>query len=126
MRAVALDDEGLASVIVVPAVPGTKESRALYCWTPLMTGIGCLVADPAATLVQTADIVAGLALEALGGTPGGFDRRLYPDQAAFAAHVRALQEGGGFVQGSEGGTVQDAYPLRRVPQMQSSAWFCCA
>ena len=55
---------------VFPAVLGADESHALTNGTGLLTGADCLVADPAATLVQASDMVAGLTLEAFWGDTG--------------------------------------------------------
>jgi len=108
-----------------PVVLEAKEGVALTNGTSLMTAIGCLAADQARRLIQTADIAAALSLEALNGTPRAFDPRLHAvrphaGQTACAAHLRALLEGSEFVRGDQDENVQDAYTLRCIPQVHGA------
>lgn len=116
----ALQGSGLA-----PVVLEAKEGVALTNGTSLMTAIGCLAADQAWGLVQTADIAAALSLEALNGTQRAFDPRLHAvrphaGQITCAAHLRALLEGSEFVRGDQDKNVQDAYTLRCIPQVHGA------
>jgi len=116
----ALQTSGLA-----PVVLEAKEGVALTNGTSLMTAIGCLAADQAWGLVQTADIAAALSLEALNGTQRAFDPRLHAvrphaGQITCAAHLRALLEGSDFVRGDQDKNVQDAYTLRCIPQVHGA------
>ena len=93
-------DEALRQSGLAPIVLEAKESLALINGTSLMTAIGCLAADRAQRLVQTADVTAALSLEALHGTPRAFDARLHavrpPPRAGERAGVRRrLPRGGG-------------------------------
>lgn len=102
-----------------------KEGIALTNGTSLMTAIGCLTVQRAAMLLQTADIVAALSLEALCGTPRALDARLHAvrphaGQVACAAHLRALLEGSQFVRDDQDSNVQDAYTLRCIPQVHGA------
>jgi histidine ammonia-lyase len=90
-----------------------------------MTAIGCLAADRAQRLLQTANITAALSLEALQGTPRAFDPRLHAvrphrGQTTCAAHLRALLEGSEFVCSDDSTKVQDAYTLRCIPQVHGA------
>jgi len=116
----ALRQSGLAPVALEP-----KESLALINGTSLMTAIGCLAADRAQRLLQTANITAALSLEALQGTPRAFDPRLHAvrphrGQTACAAHLRALLQGSEFVRGDDSTKIQDAYTLRCIPQVHGA------
>jgi histidine ammonia-lyase len=102
-----------------------KEGVALLNGTSLMTAIGCLAADRAWQLLQTADVAAALSLEALNGTTRAFDARLHalrphPGQIACAAHLRALLNDSELVRGEGSTSVQDAYTLRCVPQVHGA------
>jgi histidine ammonia-lyase len=116
----ALQRSGLQPVALV-----AKESLALVNGTALMTAVGCLAVDRAATLLRTADTAAALSLEALNGSPRAFDERLHaarphPGQVACAAHLRALLEGSEFVRSGSDPNVQDAYTLRCIPQVHGA------
>jgi histidine ammonia-lyase len=102
-----------------------KEGIALTNGTSLMTGVGCLTVHQAAKLLQSADIVAALSLQALQGTLRAFDARLHAvrphaGQVACAAHLRALLESSQFVRGDLDPNVQDAYTLRCIPQVHGA------
>ena len=102
-----------------------KEGAALINGTSFMAAVGCLAADQARTLTQTADIVAALSLEALQGTPRAFDARLHAlrphaGQVACAAHLRALLEGSELVRCDQDKNLHDAYTLRCIPQVHGA------
>jgi histidine ammonia-lyase len=104
---------------------GAKEGVALTNGTSLMTAIGCLDVHRAWRLVETADLAAGLSLEALNGTPSAYDPRLHAvrphaGQMACAAHLRGLLEGSEFVRSHQDNNVHDAYTLRCVPQVHGA------
>jgi histidine ammonia-lyase len=84
-----------------------------------------LLAVRGALLLDTADAVAALSLEALRGAPEAFAERVHelrpvPGQARSAAVVRALVEGSERI-GAREKDVQDAYSLRCVPQVHGAA-----
>jgi len=117
--------EALRQSGLPPVVLEAKEGIALTNGTSLMTAIGCLATDRSGMVIQSADVVAALSLEALNGTPRAFDARLHAvrphaGQVACAAHMRALLQGSEFVRGDESSNVQDAYTLRCIPQVHGA------
>ncbi|MHB1260628.1 MAG: histidine ammonia-lyase [Thermoplasmatota archaeon] len=114
----ALKDAGLA-----PLVLEAKEGLALINGTQMMSAIGCLAVHDATGLLQDAQAVAGMSVEALMGSVAPFDARVHElrphkGQAAVAANLRALTAKSGIVHSHEGcDRVQDAYSLRCIPQV---------
>jgi histidine ammonia-lyase len=118
--AAALEQAGIQPLELAP-----KEALALINGTHFMTGIGALVALRVARLLDSADAIAALSLDASRGEPGAFERRVQelrpvPGQVRSAEIVRALTSGSERVGTREGG-VQDAYSLRCVPQVHGAA-----
>ena len=116
----ALAEAGLGALELAP-----KEALALVNGTHFMAGIGALLAVRVGRLLDTADAVAALSLEALRGEAQPFDARVHelrplPGQARSAAVVRALIAGSERV-GTRERDVQDAYSLRCVPQVHGAA-----
>jgi len=116
----ALHRSGLKAIVLE-----AKEGVALINGTSLMTAIGCLTINRAWRLIQTADVVAALSLEALKGTSCAFDSRLHAirphaGQVACATHMRSLLEGSEFVRDDQDRNVQDAYTLRCIPQVHGA------
>jgi len=91
-----------------------------------MAGIGALVTYDAEILVQTADVVGAMTLEALEGSAVPFDERLHrvrphPRQMDCAAFLRALLEGSELLSDPQRPSrVQDAYSLRCMPQVHGA------
>jgi histidine ammonia-lyase len=103
-----------------------KEGLALINGTAFMAGIGALVTYDAEILVQTADVVGAMTLEALEGSAVPFDERLHrvrphPRQMDCAAFLRALLEGSELLSDPQRPSrVQDAYSLRCMPQVHGA------
>lgn len=103
-----------------------KEGLALTNGTALISSFGALTVYKANLIAESADIIAALSIEALGGTPMAFDPRLHnarphPGQVASAARLRALLEGSRLVRGYDPLDIQDAYSLRCTPQVHGAA-----
>ena len=100
-----------------------KEGISLINGTQAMLAIGCLELEAAETLVESAEAVGAMTLDALRGTPRAFDRRIHdarphPGQRVSAARLIALLEGSEIRQSHIGcRRVQDAYSLRCIPQV---------
>ena len=100
-----------------------KEGISLINGTQAMLAIGCLELDAADTVVDTADVICAMTLDALRGTPRAFDPRInearpHPGQVETARRLRWLLDGSEIRQSHLGcGRVQDAYSLRCVPQV---------
>ncbi len=108
-----------------PVELGPKEALALINGTSVMAAVGALAVHEAETLLKVADVAGALSLEALRGTvdaldPRIHDLRLHPQQAACAAHLRALLAGSGWVRSQDPQRVQDAYSLRCMPQVHGA------
>jgi histidine ammonia-lyase len=121
--------EALAAAGVAPAVLAEKEGLALINGTDGMLGMLALAIHDLTMLLTTADIAAGMSVEALLGTDAVFAddlQRLRPHagQALAAANLRAVLAGSPMVashKGPEDGRVQDAYSLRCAPQVHGAA-----
>jgi histidine ammonia-lyase len=114
----ALERAGLEAITLHP-----KEGISLINGTQAMLAIGCLELEAAETLMESAEVVGAMTLDALRGTPRAFDPRIHdvrphPGQRASAARLRALLEGSEIRESHIGcQRVQDAYSLRCIPQV---------
>jgi histidine ammonia-lyase len=111
---------------ITPTDLAAKEGLALINGTSVMTAIGVETIYLAYLLAAAADIAGALTLEALQGTTDAFDERIHavrphPQQAACAAHLRALLAGSGLVRRFDPRRVQDAYSVRCMPQVHGAA-----
>ncbi|HEX6400560.1 MAG TPA: histidine ammonia-lyase [Actinomycetota bacterium] len=104
-----------------------KEGLALVNGTQGMLAIGGLAAERLANLVRTADVVAGMTIEAALGTDTPFDDRLqrlrpHPGQRASASNLRLLLHGSPILASHRDSEhlVQDAYSLRCAPQVHGA------
>jgi histidine ammonia-lyase len=118
--------EALARAGIAPIELHPKEGISLINGTQAMLAIGCLELEASQTLVETGDVVCGLTLDALRGTPRAFDQRIHaarphPGQSESAARLRRLLEGSEIRQSHIScRRVQDAYSLRCVPQVHGA------
>jgi histidine ammonia-lyase len=92
-----------------------------------MLAIGILALHRAKALARTADVAAGMSVEAALGTDRAFDERLqwlrpHPGQSAAAANLRRLLAGSEILQShrESGHLVQDAYSLRCAPPVHGA------
>jgi histidine ammonia-lyase len=114
----ALKRAGLDTIELHP-----KEGISLINGTQAMLAVGCLELEAAETLMESAEVVGAMTLDALRGTPRAFDARIHdsrphPGQRASAARLRALLEGSEIRESHIGcQRVQDAYSLRCIPQV---------
>jgi histidine ammonia-lyase len=103
-----------------------KEAVSLINGTQAMLGVGTLALLAAETLVDSADVIGGLACDALKGTDTAFDERIHKarphaGQIKTAANLRRMLEGSGIRESHrECGRVQDAYSLRCIPQVHGA------
>ena len=118
--------EALARAGIAPIELHPKEGISLINGTQAMLAIGCLELEASRTLAETGDVICGLTLDALRGTPRAFDERIHvarphPGQRESAAHLRRLLEGSEIRQSHIScRRVQDAYSLRCVPQVHGA------
>ena len=118
--------EALRSVALEAIQLESKEGISLVNGTQAMLGIGCLELVQAETLIETAEVVCALTLDALRGTPRAFERRLHmarphAGQLASAARLARLLDGSE-IRASHISCrrVQDAYSLRCAPQVHGA------
>jgi histidine ammonia-lyase len=110
-----------------PIVLQAKDGLALINGTQLMSGYGAFILEKAANALKTADILAGMSLEALQGSARPFDERIqrirpHPGQAEVAENVRRLLAASEIMESHRGcGKVQDPYCLRCVPQVHGAS-----
>ena len=118
--------EALRRAEIKPLTLEAKESISLINGTQAMLAIGTLAVLEAETLVDSADVIGGLTLDALKGTDVAFDERIHlarphPGQIATAANLRKMIEGSEIRQShADCGRVQDAYSLRCIPQVHGA------
>jgi histidine ammonia-lyase len=111
---------------IKPLVLEAKEAVSLINGTQAMLGIGTLALLAAEILVDSADVLGAMTLDALRGTDVAFDERIHrvrphAGQIASAANLRKMLEGSGIRESHrECGRVQDAYSLRCMPQVHGA------
>ena len=110
-----------------PVVFQAKEALALINGTQLIGSVGGLALARAGRLLEQADVVAAMSLEALMGTDSVFadavhQARPHPGQLEVAAHLRKLLAGSELIASHKHcGKVQDPYSLRCIPQVHGAA-----
>ncbi len=103
-----------------------KEGLSLLNGTQAMLACGTLSLLAAERMVEAAEVVGAMSLEALRGTPVAFDARLQEvrgqrGQAVSARRLRALIAGSAIRRSHRHcGRVQDAYSLRCMPQVHGA------
>jgi histidine ammonia-lyase len=116
----------LAAAGLEPLVLEPKEGLALINGTHFMAGLGALATVAAERLVDAADAIAALSIEALHGATPAFDADVHalrplPGQVRTAECLRAMLAGSRATRGPGDGPLQDAYSLRCVPQVHGAA-----
>lgn len=118
--------DALRSAQVAPLVLEAKESVSLINGTQAMLAVGSLALSAAQVLVDSADVVGALTLDALRGTDVAFDERIHKarphqGQLTTAANLRKLLEGSEIRRShADCNRVQDAYSLRCIPQVHGA------
>ena len=129
-----LDDKGiripsadaLRRAQIKPVVLEAKEAVSLINGTQGMLAVGVLALLATETLVDTADVIGALTLDALHGTDAAFDERIHrarphPGQLKTAANLRRMLEGSEIRESHRDcSRVQDAYSLRCMPQVHGA------
>jgi histidine ammonia-lyase len=118
--------EALRRAEIKPLTLEAKEAVSLINGTQAMLAVGTLALLAAEILVDSADIVGALTLDALRGTDVAFDDRIHrvrphPGQITTAANLRKLLEGSEIRKShADCNRVQDAYSLRCIPQVHGA------
>ncbi|MFB3915728.1 MAG: histidine ammonia-lyase [Terriglobales bacterium] len=119
--------EAMRRAGITPVVLEAKEAISLINGTQAMLAVGTLALLAAEVLVDTADVIGALSLDALRGTIVAFDERIHQvrphaGQLRSAQNLRRMLEGEDSIREShkECGRVQDAYSLRCIPQVHGA------
>ena len=118
--------EALRNAQIEPLVLEAKEAVSLINGTQAMLAVGTLGLLAAETLVDSADVIGALTLDALRGTDVAFDERIHharphAGQIKTADNLRRMLEGSQIRESHrECGRVQDAYSLRCIPQVHGA------
>lgn len=116
----------LAEIGLQPLVLGAKEGLSLVNGTACATGLSSVALSRAADLLQWADAIAALTLEAAGCQMEAFDEavlalRSSPGIATVGTALRARLHGSGLIAAAYGKRTQDALSLRAVPHAHGAA-----
>jgi histidine ammonia-lyase len=117
----------LAAAGLRPIALSAKEGLSLINGTEVMTGIAVLAQLRAERLLETADVIGALSLEAFLATDHVFDRRInalrpHRGQAFVADHLRALLADSQIMRSHRDcGRVQDPYSFRCIPVVHGAA-----
>ncbi len=119
--------EAMRQAQIKPLVLEAKEAVSLINGTQGMLGVGGLALLAGETLVDSADVIGALTLDALRGTDTAFDERIHrarphAGQIKTAENLRRLLEGSQIRESHRTGDerVQDAYSLRCMPQVHGA------
>ena len=115
----AMAEAGLKRIIL-----GAKEGLAVNNGATFSAAIAALAVLDAETLLDTAEAVLALSLEAVMGCSSAFDARIHQargqvGQLKVAERVRNLTQDSTLIDRT--GRIQDAYSLRCAPQVQGAA-----
>ncbi len=118
--------EALRAAGIKPLVLEAKEAVSLINGTQAMLAVGVLAQIAAELMVDSADVIGSLTLDALRGTDVAFDERIHqarphPGQLRTAANLRKLIQGSSIRESHRDcKRVQDAYSLRCMPQVHGA------
>jgi histidine ammonia-lyase len=118
--------EALRQAQITPLSLDAKEAVSLINGTQAMLAVGILSLHAAETLVDSADVIGSMTLDALRGTDVAFDERIHrvrphAGQLTSAANLRRMLEGSQIRESHRDcGRVQDAYSLRCIPQVHGA------
>lgn len=118
--------DALTEMGLEPLVLAAKEGLSLVNGTSCATGLSCMALARAAHLLNWADAIAALTLEAAGGQMDAFNEAvlaLRPSKgiAEVGASLRARLQGSGLMAAAHGKRTQDALSLRAVPHAHGAA-----
>ncbi len=118
--------EAMKKAQVTPLCLEAKEAISLINGTQAMLAVGTLALSAASILVDSADVIGALSLDALHGTDAAFDERIHkarphPGQVRTAENLRRMLQGSQIRESHRACTrVQDAYSLRCMPQVHGA------
>jgi histidine ammonia-lyase len=118
--------DALRRAEIKPLILEAKEAVSLINGTQGMLALGVLAVLAAEMMVDSADVISAMTLDALHGTDMAFDARIHQarphaGQITTAANLRKLLEGSELRESHRDcGRVQDAYSLRCIPQVHGA------
>src|SRR5204862_6898978 len=118
--------EAMKKAQITPLRLEAKEAISLINGTQAMLAVGTLAVSAALILVDSADVIGALSLDALHGTDAAFDERIHkarphPGQVRTAENLRRMLQGSQIRESHRACTrVQDAYSLRCMPQVHGA------
>jgi histidine ammonia-lyase len=118
--------KALKTAEIQPLTLEAKEAISLINGTQAMLAVGTLALIASQILVDSADVIGGMTLDALQGTIRAMDERIHrarphPGQLQSAINVRRMVEGSEInASHANCGRVQDAYSLRCIPQVHGA------
>ncbi len=119
--------EALKRAGIQPLALEAKEAISLINGTQAMVAVGALALLAAEVMVESADVIGSLSLDAQRGTDVAFDQRIHaarphPGQLQTAANLRLMLEGSAIRESHRENCarVQDAYSLRCMPQVHGA------
>lgn len=103
-----------------------KEGLAIVSGATSVTAISAIAEYDLRNAAETADVVAAISFEVLGGQLRAFDERVmrakpHKQMEQTANHMKRLLRGSEIILDKEGKTVQDALSLRCIPQIHGAA-----
>src|SRR6185312_14150912 len=118
--------EALKRAAIKPLMLEAKEAISLINGTQAMLAVGTLTLQAAEIMIDSADVIAALSLDALRGTDVAMDERIHKarphlGQMRSAQNIRKMLEGSEIRESHrQCGRVQDAYSLRCIPQVHGA------
>jgi histidine ammonia-lyase len=118
--------QAMGAAQIKPVIAEAKEAVSLINGTQAMLAVGVLALLASEMLVDSADVIGALTLDALRGTDAAFDERIHkvrphPGQLKTAENLRKLLEGSQIRESHRDcQRVQDAYSLRCIPQVHGA------
>lgn len=123
---IAAGAEALAAAGLTPLELEAKEGLSLVNGIPCATGLASLALTRTERVLDWADAIAALTIEALMGNPAAFDPvalslRASPSLQTVGAALRDRLVGSGIIAAGAGRKTQDALSLRAVPHVHGAA-----
>ncbi|MGL4607268.1 MAG: HAL/PAL/TAL family ammonia-lyase [Eubacteriaceae bacterium] len=118
--------EALKRAGLAPIELSSKEGLALVSGTTSVTGLAAIGIYDLLKASKTADVIAGLTLEASKGVMRAFDERVmgvrpHEDQKNTASNLRNILKDSEVIEKYKGSKLQDALSLRCIPQLHGAA-----
>jgi histidine ammonia-lyase len=119
--------EALKALGTAPLVLQAKEGLSLVNGTACSTGLGAVALARAERLLDWADAIASLTIEALGCQMTAFDADVLALRRSkgiekVGKSLRARLVGSGLIEAAKGARTQDALSLRSVPHAHGAGW----